>query len=107
MLKSETEMLCGDFARFVTEVVLVVHLEARLRNQSVGRLRVDPSVVAGLHLNCLPLTTGVASSVNTLHPALVLLNIHLAGIILQSIKCQRSMVVMIPAISPSQHIVKL
>ena len=65
------------------------------------------SMVLWLHLDGLPLTAGVASSVNTLHPAVILLNMHLAmtGVTLQSIKGLRRMVVMISAISTSQHVV--
>jgi hypothetical protein len=66
-------------------------------------------MVLWLHLDRLPLTAGVTGSVNTLHSALILLNMHLAipGVTLQSIKGLRRMVVVISAISPSQHVVKL
>ena len=58
-------------------------------------------------LDRLPLATSVAGSVNTLNSAVVLLNMHLAmtGVILQSVKGLRGMVVVISAILTSQHIV--
>ena len=94
-------------SQLVPEVVLVVHLEARFGDQGVVRFRVSASVVLWPQLDRLPLATSVAGSVNTLNSAVVLLNMHLAmtGVILQSVKGLRGMVVVISAILTSQHIV--
>jgi len=96
-------------SHLLLEIVLIVHLEARLRDQSVGRFRVNASNVCRLCLKRLKLAASVTVSVNTLHPALTLLNVHLAiiRVNLQSVKGQRGVVVVISAIGPSQHIVKL
>jgi len=96
-------------SHLLLEIVLIVHLEARLRDQSVGRFRVNASLVCRFCLKRLKLATNVTISVNALHSALILFNLHLAiiRVVLQSVKGQRGVVVVISAISPSQHIVKL
>lgn len=85
----------------ISKVVLVVHLEARLRNQSVRRLGVDPADVSRLRLEGLPLPADITVSVDAVNPPLRVLNMNLAGRVLPSAVVQRSMVRVVSTLSPS------